>query len=41
MRVAYAAVHRLAHQSAGGRWVLIGGGGYVLVQVVRRGPAPP
>ena len=36
MRVAYAAVHRLAHQSAGGRWVLIGGGGYVLVQVVPR-----
>ena len=36
MRVAYAAVHRLAHQSAGGRWVLVGGGGYVLVQVVPR-----
>ena len=36
MRVAYAAVHRLAHQSAGGRWVLIGGGGYMLVQVVPR-----
>ncbi len=36
MRVAYAAVHRLAHQTAGGRWVLIGGGGYMLVQVVPR-----
>ena len=36
MRVAYAAVHRLAHQTAGGRWVLIGGGGYALVQVVPR-----
>jgi acetoin utilization protein AcuC len=36
MRVAYAAVHRLAHETAGGRWVLIGGGGYALVQVVPR-----
>jgi acetoin utilization protein AcuC len=34
--VAYAAVHRLAHQAAGGRWVLTGGGGYALVQVVPR-----
>ena len=36
MRVAAAAVHRLAHETAGGRWVLIGGGGYALVQVVPR-----
>ncbi len=36
MRVAAAAVHRLAHETAGGRWVLFGGGGYVLVQVVPR-----
>jgi acetoin utilization protein AcuC len=36
MRVACAAVHRLAHETAGGRWVLIGGGGYALVQVVPR-----
>jgi acetoin utilization protein AcuC len=34
MRVACAAVHRLAHETAGVRWVLIGGGGYALVQVV-------
>ena len=36
MRVTGAAVHRLAHETAGGRWVLIGGGGYALVQVVPR-----
>ena len=36
MRVACAAMHRLAHETAGGRWVLIGGGGYALVQVVPR-----
>ena len=36
MRVAAAAVHRLAHETAGGRWVLFGGGGYALVQVVPR-----
>jgi acetoin utilization protein AcuC len=36
MLVAYAAVHRLAHETAGGRWVLTGGGGYALVQVVPR-----
>ena len=36
MQVAYAAVHQLAHETAGGRWVLLGGGGYALVQVVPR-----
>ena len=36
MKVAYAAVHQLAHETAGGRWVLTGGGGYALVQVVPR-----
>ena len=36
MRAASAAVHRLAHETAGGRWVLFGGGGYALVQVVPR-----
>ena len=36
MKVAYAAVHELAHETAGGRWVLTGGGGYALVQVVPR-----
>jgi acetoin utilization protein AcuC len=35
-RTAYAALHRLAHETAGGRWVLTGGGGYELVQVVPR-----
>ncbi|HEX6468639.1 MAG TPA: acetoin utilization protein AcuC [Streptosporangiaceae bacterium] len=35
-RTAYEAVHRLAHEAAGGRWVLTGGGGYELVQVVPR-----
>ncbi|WP_424923123.1 acetoin utilization protein AcuC [Actinomadura rubrisoli] len=51
-RTAYAALHRLAHETAGGRWVVTGGGGYELVQVVPRawthllaeaagGPIPP
>jgi acetoin utilization protein AcuC len=35
-RVAYAAVHQLAHQVCGGRWVALGGGGYEPVQVVPR-----
>ncbi|MBD3135600.1 acetoin utilization protein AcuC [Microbispora bryophytorum] len=35
-RTAYAALHRLAHETAGGRWVAVGGGGYELVQVVPR-----
>lgn len=35
-RVAYAALHELAHETAGGRWVVTGGGGYELVQVVPR-----
>ncbi len=29
-RVAHAAIHALAHEAAGGRWLLTGGGGYVL-----------
>ncbi len=36
MRAACAALHRLAHEAAGGRWLLTGGGGYALVQVVPR-----
>ncbi len=36
MQVAAAAVHRLAHEAASGRWVFTGGGGYALVQVVPR-----
>jgi len=35
-RVAHAAIHRLAHEVAGGRWLLTGGGGYELLQVVPR-----
>jgi len=35
-RAAHAAVHALAHEVAGGRWLLTGGGGYELVQVVPR-----
>jgi acetoin utilization protein AcuC len=35
-RAAHAAIHALAHESAGGRWLATGGGGYELVQVVPR-----
>ena len=35
-RAAHAAIHALAHDVAGGRWLLTGGGGYALVQVVPR-----
>ena len=35
-RAAYAALHRLAHEVSGGRWVVLGGGGYEPVQVVPR-----
>ena len=35
-RAAHAAIHALAHEAAGGRWLLTGGGGYELVQVVPR-----
>jgi acetoin utilization protein AcuC len=35
-RASYAALHQLAHQVCGGRWVATGGGGYELVQVVPR-----
>jgi acetoin utilization protein AcuC len=35
-RTAYAWLHRLAHRVAGGRWLVTGGGGYELVQVVPR-----
>jgi acetoin utilization protein AcuC len=35
-RVAHARLHELAHSCAGGRWLLTGGGGYELVQVVPR-----
>jgi acetoin utilization protein AcuC len=35
-RAAHAAIHELAHHAAGGRWLLTGGGGYELLQVVPR-----
>jgi acetoin utilization protein AcuC len=35
-RSAYAALHALAHEVAGGRWLATGGGGYALVDVVPR-----
>jgi acetoin utilization protein AcuC len=35
-RAAHAAIHRLAHETAGGRWLLTGGGGYELIHVVPR-----
>nr|WP_211244605.1 acetoin utilization protein AcuC [Actinospica robiniae] len=35
-RAAMAELHGLAHRHAGGRWLLLGGGGYALVQVVPR-----
>jgi acetoin utilization protein AcuC len=35
-RTAHALLHRLAHETADGRWLLTGGGGYQLVQVVPR-----
>ena len=35
-RVAYRALHELAHEVSGGRWVALGGGGYEPVQVVPR-----
>ncbi|MBS2964160.1 acetoin utilization protein AcuC [Actinocrinis puniceicyclus] len=35
-RLAAEALHRLAHEHAGGRWLLFGGGGYAVVEVVPR-----
>jgi acetoin utilization protein AcuC len=35
-RVAHATIHKLAHEVADGRWLLTGGGGYELLQVVPR-----
>ena len=35
-RAAYLALHDLAHEVTGGRWVVTGGGGYALVDVVPR-----
>src|SRR6188472_4266856 len=35
-RASYLALHDLAHEVAGGRWVVLGGGGYELVGVVPR-----
>ncbi|MGL5811453.1 MAG: acetoin utilization protein AcuC [Nocardioides sp.] len=35
-RAAYLALHELAHEVCGGKWVVTGGGGYALVEVVPR-----
>ena len=35
-RASYAALHALAHEVCGGRWIALGGGGYEPVQVVPR-----
>ena len=35
-RAAHAAIHALAHELAGGRWLFTGGGGYELIHVVPR-----
>ena len=35
-RAAHAAIHALAHEAAGGRWLFTGGGGYDLIHVVPR-----
>ena len=35
-RAAYRSLHRLAHELCGGKWVVLGGGGYEPVQVVPR-----
>jgi acetoin utilization protein AcuC len=35
-RAAHALIHQLAHETADGKWLLTGGGGYQLVQVVPR-----
>jgi len=35
-RASYLALHDLAHEITGGRWVATGGGGYALVEVVPR-----
>ncbi len=35
-RHSYGALHRLAHEVTGGRWIAVGGGGYEVVQVVPR-----
>ncbi|HWL38090.1 MAG TPA: acetoin utilization protein AcuC, partial [Frankiaceae bacterium] len=35
-RATYALLHALAHELTGGRWVVLGGGGYEIVHVVPR-----
>jgi acetoin utilization protein AcuC len=37
-RASYLALHDLAHEAAGGRWVAFGGGGYAVVDVVSHRP---
>ena len=40
-RASYLALHDLAHEVCDGRWVVTGGGGYALVEVVPRAWTPP
>jgi acetoin utilization protein AcuC len=35
-RECYSTLHALAHETAGGRWIAVGGGGYQIAQVVPR-----
>jgi acetoin utilization protein AcuC len=35
-QAAHSALHELAHETCGGRWIAVGGGGYEVVQVVPR-----
>src|SRR5664280_2969331 len=36
LQAAHSALHELAHETCGGRWIAVGGGGYEVVQVVPR-----
>ncbi len=40
-RASYLALHDLAHEVCGGRWVALGGGGYAIVDVVPARLDPP
>ena len=40
-RASYLALHELAHEVCDGKWVVTGGGGYALVEVVPRAWTPP
>ena len=40
-RAAYLALHELAHEVSGGKWVVTGGGGYSIIDVVPRAVGAP